>query len=145
MTDLFILRLPVLNLAEQTNILEDCAVLARAQVFVGNDSGLGHMASAVAIPTLTVFGREQEVHRVGHQGIGMQGAPFFLHGLARPVQVSMVVLFGKETRLAVMAALHNVKRHTVKRDARAAGHANTLHPPENYIEPGTLWPSGRAR
>lgn len=49
---------------------------------------------------------------VGHQGIGMQGAPFFLQGLAQPVQVSMVVLFGKETRLAVMAALHNVKRHT---------------------------------
>ncbi|MGH8604140.1 MAG: glycosyltransferase family 9 protein, partial [Gammaproteobacteria bacterium] len=24
--------------------------------FVGNDSGLGHMASAVGIPTLTVFG-----------------------------------------------------------------------------------------
>jgi|GEM_PF-204350 len=50
------LRLPVLNLAGQTSILEDCAVLAQAQVFVGNDSGLGHMASAVGIPTLTVFG-----------------------------------------------------------------------------------------
>ncbi len=56
MTALFILRLPVLNLAGQTSILEDCAVLARAQVFVVNDSGLGHMASAVGIPTLTVFG-----------------------------------------------------------------------------------------
>ncbi len=37
-TDLYILRLPVLNLAGQTNILEDCAALAQA--FVGNDSGL---------------------------------------------------------------------------------------------------------
>jgi len=25
-------------------------------VFVGNDSGLGHMASAAGIPTITVFG-----------------------------------------------------------------------------------------
>ncbi|MGH8509481.1 MAG: glycosyltransferase family 9 protein, partial [Gammaproteobacteria bacterium] len=46
----------VLNLAGQTSILEDCAVLAQTQVFVGNDSGLGHMASAVGTPTLTVFG-----------------------------------------------------------------------------------------
>jgi len=45
-----------LNLVGQTSILEDCAVLAQAQVFVGNDSGLVHMASAVGIPTLTVFG-----------------------------------------------------------------------------------------
>ena len=37
-TDLYVLRLPVLNLAGKTSILEDCAALAQA--FVGNDSGL---------------------------------------------------------------------------------------------------------
>ena len=32
------------------------AILERAAVFVGNDSGLGHIAAAVGTPTLTVFG-----------------------------------------------------------------------------------------
>lgn len=50
------LRLPILNLAGRTRILEDCAVLRHAAALVGNDSGLGHMAAAVGIPTLTLFG-----------------------------------------------------------------------------------------
>ena len=31
--------------------------LGRAEVFVGNDSGLGHLASCLATPTLTLFSR----------------------------------------------------------------------------------------
>ncbi len=48
--------LPCLNLCGVTNLLQAAAVLARARAFVGNDSGLGHLASAVGTPTLTVFG-----------------------------------------------------------------------------------------
>lgn len=51
--------LPYVNLAGQTGLLEAAAILARATVFVGNDSGLGHLASAVGIPTLTLFGPGQ--------------------------------------------------------------------------------------
>lgn len=51
--------LPSVNLAGQTGLLEAAAVLARATAFVGNDSGLGHLASAVSIPTLTLFGPGQ--------------------------------------------------------------------------------------
>ncbi|MBI5041449.1 MAG: glycosyltransferase family 9 protein [Gammaproteobacteria bacterium] len=51
--------LPHVNLAGQTGLLEAAAVLARATVFVGNDSGLGHLASAVGTPTLTLFGPGQ--------------------------------------------------------------------------------------
>jgi len=47
------------NLAGETGLLEATAVLARASVFVGNDSGLGHLASAVGTPTLTLFGPGQ--------------------------------------------------------------------------------------
>jgi ADP-heptose:LPS heptosyltransferase len=50
------LRLPALNFAGETSLLEDCALLRHACVLVGNDSGLGHMAGAVGVPTLTVFG-----------------------------------------------------------------------------------------
>ena len=51
--------LPAVNLAGETGLLEATAVLARATVFVGNDSGLGHLASAVGTPTLTLFGPGQ--------------------------------------------------------------------------------------
>ncbi|MGE3847161.1 MAG: glycosyltransferase family 9 protein [Gammaproteobacteria bacterium] len=44
------------NLAGRTSLLEAAALLARCRAFVGNDSGLGHMAAAVGVPTLTVFG-----------------------------------------------------------------------------------------
>ena len=50
------LKLPSVDLCGHTGLLEAAAVLARARVFVGNDSGLGHLASAVGAPTLTVFG-----------------------------------------------------------------------------------------
>lgn len=48
--------LPCLDLTGKTALLEAAAVLARARIFVGNDSGLGHIAAAVQTPTLTLFG-----------------------------------------------------------------------------------------
>lgn len=48
--------LPCLDLCGTTGILEAAAVLEKAQAFVGNDSGLGHIASAFGTPTVTVFG-----------------------------------------------------------------------------------------
>lgn len=53
------LPLETLNLAGKTNLLQAAAVLARMKVFVGNDSGLGHIAAAVGTPTLTLFGPGQ--------------------------------------------------------------------------------------
>lgn len=50
------LQVPTLNLAGQTTILEDCAVLQHSAALVGNDSGLGHLAVALGVPTVTVFG-----------------------------------------------------------------------------------------
>ena len=50
------LPLPGINLAGKTDLLQAAAVLAQSQLFVGNDSGLGHMAAATGIPTVTLFG-----------------------------------------------------------------------------------------
>ncbi len=50
------LALPCIDLTGTTNLLEAAALLAGARAFVGNDSGLGHIAAAVRVPTLTVFG-----------------------------------------------------------------------------------------
>lgn len=51
--------LPILNAAGRTELGTAAALLARARAFVGNDSGLGHMAAAMNTPTLTVFGPGQ--------------------------------------------------------------------------------------
>jgi ADP-heptose:LPS heptosyltransferase len=47
---------PCLNLAGRTDLLQATAVLQQAQLFIGNDSGLGHMAAAAGTPTVTIFG-----------------------------------------------------------------------------------------
>ena len=49
-------KLPCLDLTGKTGLLEAAAVLSNAHIFVGNDSGLGHLAAAVQTPTLTLFG-----------------------------------------------------------------------------------------
>lgn len=48
--------LPVLNVCGECDLLEAAALLEHAGLFVGNDSGLGHIASAVGTPTMTLFG-----------------------------------------------------------------------------------------
>lgn len=49
-------RLPCLNVAGTTSLTQVAALLDHATVFVGNDSGLGHIAAARGVPTLTLFG-----------------------------------------------------------------------------------------
>ena len=51
--------LPALNIAGATSLLEAAACLSDSTAFVGNDSGLGHMAAALKVPTVTVFGPGQ--------------------------------------------------------------------------------------
>lgn len=48
--------LPVLNFAGNTSITQAAAILDHANAFVGNDSGLGHIAAARGVKTLTLFG-----------------------------------------------------------------------------------------
>ena len=62
---------PVVNLAGRTTLLEVAACMAGASAFVGNDSGLGHMAAALGVPTLTVFGpgRPQRYRPWGERAI----------------------------------------------------------------------------
>ena len=50
------LALPCITLAGKTSLLQAAAVLQQVTLFIGNDSGLGHMTAACNTPTLTVFG-----------------------------------------------------------------------------------------
>jgi heptosyltransferase III len=49
-------KLPVVDYCGKLNLLETAAYIKKAEYFIGNDSGLGHIASALSVPTFTVFG-----------------------------------------------------------------------------------------
>jgi len=46
----------LINLAGKTNLKEAIAVIARCNLFISNDSGLMHVAGALNIPTVAIFG-----------------------------------------------------------------------------------------
>jgi ADP-heptose:LPS heptosyltransferase len=52
----------LLNLVGRTGLPVAAAVLRRCAFFVGNDSGLMHMAAAAGIPTLGLFGPSHATH-----------------------------------------------------------------------------------
>jgi ADP-heptose:LPS heptosyltransferase len=58
---------PILNLAGRTDIHQLVAVLAAAKVVVGNDTGPSHIAAAMGVPMVLVFGRTNPL-RVGPYG-----------------------------------------------------------------------------
>lgn len=47
---------PVIDLGGQLSIPELAAVVERADLYIGNDSGASHLAAAVGTPTVTIFG-----------------------------------------------------------------------------------------
>ncbi len=50
----------VIDLVGKTDLLTAYAVLRRCAMFIGNDSGLMHLAAAAGIPTLGLFGPSRE-------------------------------------------------------------------------------------
>lgn len=61
-----------------------------------------------------VPGGQQKVNVVGHEGVGVKGAPFFLERLAQPVEIGLVVFFAEEAGLANfgVSELHLIRRVT---------------------------------
>jgi ADP-heptose:LPS heptosyltransferase len=52
----------LLDLVGDLHLLAVYAVLTRCTLFVGNDSGLMHMAAAAGIPTVGLFGPSRDDH-----------------------------------------------------------------------------------
>jgi len=53
-------KIKVKNLCGKLNLIEVAAHLKKCKIFIGNDSGLMHIASAIGIPTLGLFGPSLE-------------------------------------------------------------------------------------
>lgn len=49
-------RLPILDLVGRTSVGELAAVLQRCALLIANDSGVGHLAAAVGIQVISIFG-----------------------------------------------------------------------------------------
>jgi heptosyltransferase II len=52
---------PMINLAGKTSLKEAIAVISRCALFISNDSGLMHIAGALNIPTVAIFGSTNPV------------------------------------------------------------------------------------
>ncbi|MBN2594882.1 MAG: glycosyltransferase family 9 protein [Sedimentisphaerales bacterium] len=54
-------KVPIANLAGKTSLSELVALLKRAKLAVSNDTGPGHIAAAVGVPLVLMFGRSNPV------------------------------------------------------------------------------------
>jgi len=81
--------------------------------------------------------RQEQMHVIGHQGIGMQLRSLAPQRLAQPVQVGVAILFRKEASLAVVAALNQVQRHTVEVEAGATRHRAEYR---SFLREMRAWP-----
>lgn len=70
--------------------------------------------------------RQQQMHMIRHQDVGMNRASGALRALLQLVEVISVVDIRKEAGLAVVAALDDVQGNVGEGDACAARHRLTL-------------------
>jgi len=70
--------------------------------------------------------RQQQMHMIRHQDVGMNRASGALRALLQLVEVISVVDIRKEAGLAVVAALDDVQSNAEKSDAGAARHGGML-------------------
>ncbi len=81
----------VLNMCGKLDLLTTAAVLKNSELFIGNDSGLGHIASAVKTKTFTIFG-PGEPHRYKPWG----GKSFYLQDKEKIIQnVDPLIVYKK--------------------------------------------------
>ena len=68
-------KLACIDLCGRASLLQTAAVLGFMATFIGNDSGLGHIASAAGIPTLTIFGpgKPEQYHPWGENSRWIEG------------------------------------------------------------------------
>lgn len=51
-------KVKTLNFCGSLSLMDSAAIISQSDYFVGNDSGLGHISSALKIPTFIIFGKE---------------------------------------------------------------------------------------
>lgn len=83
----------VLDCCGKTDLLTTAALLEQSDYFVGNDSGLGHLASAVGTPSFTVFGVGQP-HRYrpwGNKALWVQDTEYNIANVSGKMVAEKIV------------------------------------------------------
>ena len=82
------LSLPCVDTTGTADLLQAAALLKKAKLFVGSDSGLGHVAAGVGTPTLTIFSvdRPERCHPWGNKAAWLISED----GTARGVSATVV-------------------------------------------------------
>jgi heptosyltransferase-1 len=65
-------RLNIINLAGEYNLLGTASVLSACDLVIGGDTGPTHLAGALGVKTLCLFGPTSPVRHAPFQGIGIQ-------------------------------------------------------------------------
>jgi len=69
-----------------------------------------------------ILSRDEQMHVIGHQDIGMEFGVIFVQGFPKIVQVTMVVFDGIKTEFPIIAALDDMLRYAGNRKARFTWH-----------------------
>jgi heptosyltransferase-2 len=59
-------ELPTINLTSKTTLRETMGVLTQLSLFIGNDTGVNHLAASLGVPTIALFGQTSAI-KWGHQ------------------------------------------------------------------------------
>ena len=78
----------IINLCGKTTLLQAAAFLKHVTLFIGNDSGVGHMAAAMGVPTCTLFGpgHPERYHPWGERSTWLANAMANINNI-QPVEV----------------------------------------------------------
>ena len=117
----------VIDLVGKTDLPQTAACLERADFYVGNDSGPMHMAAAVGLPTLGLFGPSPEARYGpwGDKGASVRGARSFEQIISDP-SYDFRSAKSEMTDLSVDAACQAAEDLFARVKAQAAGKAPGL-------------------
>ena len=106
-----------IDLVGAADLLTAAALLRRCSLFVGNDSGLMHIAAAAGVPTLGLFGPSREAHYApwGPRGAAVRtaasyddlvGAPGYDRRTTGSLMDTLTVEMAEEGARALLATMH---------------------------------------
>ncbi|HBG27029.1 MAG: hypothetical protein A2Y10_04415 [Planctomycetes bacterium GWF2_41_51] len=94
-----ITKVPLLNLAGKTTILQLAALFAGAKMVVSNDTGPGHIASALGMPIVIIYGYTN---------------PLRLHPYARPWTIAALDIENRGSVVDSKIAKYNIQNISVE-------------------------------
>jgi heptosyltransferase-3 len=112
-----LMAIKTISFAGKITVLQLAALVKRCRLFIGNDNGIMHVASAIGIPVIAFFGLTNPLqwgprgsgHAIFYKGIDCR--PCFPDGCIRGDQSCMRIITVEEVMKAVIKILNNRTVH----------------------------------